>query len=153
MKLSNEKFLKAIRLFQFSVFLILIITIIFLLVKDSGADAWNYIILLVGAYLLINVFLWMKQYNYISIEEDKSFLIVKFFNSFLLNSGKKKIRIPKKSLVKYEIEKKPLKLNLILYVKTDRGLAKYPPISLSGFSVSKIKALEEYLNGLIQSNK
>ncbi len=122
--------------------------IIYLLLTEKNAQTWNYIILIVAVYLLINVFLHIKKYLYISFEDDGKFLIIKFFNSFILNSGKRKIRIPKNSLVKYELKKTPLHQDLILFVNTQNGLAKYPPLSLSGLNQKEIKELTEFFDSL-----
>ena len=122
--------------------------IIYLLATEKNAQTWNYIILIVAVYLLINVYLQIKKYLYISFEDDGKFLIIKYFNSFILNSGKRKIRIPKNSLVKYELKKSSFHQDLILFVNTQNGLAKYPPLSLSGLNTKEIKKLTEYLNSL-----
>jgi hypothetical protein len=151
MKVSNEKFLKGIRILQIVLFLVMAISIIYLLVSDINEQTWNYIILIVSVYLLINVFFYIKRYLFLSFEEDNAFLIVKFFNSFILNSGKHKIRIPKKNFYKYELKNSSLHNDLILYVNTPNGIAKYPPLSLSAFNRKKLQVLINYLDKL--SNK
>ncbi len=154
MIISNKTFVKTLKAVQIFIFLIMAAAVIFLLVvSGNSSQSWNYIILIVAAYLFFNVFLYLKQYTYLEIEEDQSFIILRFYNTFFLSSGKRKIRIPKKALVKYEIKRGTFHNDLILYVNTQNGLAKYPPISLSGFSKPKQAVITGYLDSIINDKQ
>ncbi len=148
---TNKRFVKTLKATQIFIFLLMGASVVFLLTlsENDSQQSWNYIILIIAAYLFFNVFLYLKQYTFLEVEKDPSFLILKFYNTFFLSAGKRKIRIPVASLIKYEIHKGTFHDNLVLYVNTRNGLAKYPPISLSGYPKPKVDKLTSFLDSLI----
>jgi hypothetical protein len=64
--------------------------------------------------------------------------------------GNYSIEIPKSQFIKYEIKKKyfGLRTSIVLYQKTDKGLSKYPPVSLATLDKSEKRDLLENLSRL-----
>jgi len=90
-----------------------------------------------GASLVIFlVFFWFQyrmEYTYLYFSDNSKNLIFRFYSMQLFSGKPKTIEISKTSFLKYDIvsvffNKKEL---LLLYQKTEKGVAKYPPISLT----------------------
>ena len=95
-------------------------------------------------FLLFYWFQYNMEYTYFYFSNNKMNLIFKFYSLRIFFGKPKTIEIPKSGLMKYEIVKSFFKQkeSLILYQKTPKGIAKYPPISLTLLSKKQKKELE-----------
>jgi len=147
---TNKKFISILKLTQLFTFLLLVLSIILVVFfSNNKVESWNYILLIVASYLLFNFYIYLKQYTFIEFEDDQTFIIIKYYKAFILSNNKYKIRINKNNFVKYEVKKNPFHKDLIIFVRTPKGLAKYPPISLSGFPSPKLKKIFSYFDSVI----
>ncbi len=153
MLISNKQFFKKLRLLHLLVLLFMIVAIVYSLFVFNKEEVWGYIIFIVAVYLLFSLFWHLKKYYYIEVDSDSNFLTIKFFGTSFLSSSKHKIRIPLRDFVKYEIIKKGLHKDLILYQQTERGLAKYPPVSIEGLPNKQLKDFIDLLNSITQKRK
>lgn len=113
-----------------------------------GLNKAVYVICVSVVYILYIVFSYLKSYNFFSYSDDSDILVFKFVSLRPFDNAKKTIQIKKKDFGGYKIEKSILNFNcnLILSIKTKKGLAKYPPISISSLSEKQIKLLQGSLN-------
>ncbi len=92
---------------------------------------------------LLNIY-----YLYFSDEENNK-LLFRFYPASSMNSPKQAIEIPKDKLARVEIKKVLLnpREEVTLYQETDRGIARYPSISLSGLNKEEKSQLKKTLLG------
>ena len=98
-----------------------------------GLTKSNYAILIIAAYVIFIVYNSLKNNFYIFLSTEKNKLTIRYYSLSLFNNSKKSIEIPLETLHNFKIETKRgglLKL-LTVYQKTNKGVAKYPPISIS----------------------
>lgn len=90
----------------------------------------------VQVYVLVFVYLMIKNPDYIYFSDEGSKLIFRYFQIFTFKRRNQAIEIPKHSLEKYEIEESILGLvtKIIVFQRTSKGVAKYPPINISFLS-------------------
>jgi len=132
----------------FAVFIYLIlviITVVFLdadkPVKFISCGVWSV------AFLVYYWIQYRMAYTYFYFSNNGKNLVFKFYSLRFLYGKPKTIEIPKSSLVKYDIitsffNKKD---SLVLYQKTKKGVAKYPPISLTLLGRNKKTELKRAL--------
>ncbi len=98
-------------------------------------------------FILWIVFVFAKNYNYISYNSDGPKLILRYSSLQPLSAGNYSIEIQKKDFVKAEIVRKNLGLQkcLKIHVRTPQGVAKYPLVSLSTLSKKELRQLKEDL--------
>ena len=82
------------------------------------------------------LFYWLQynmEYTYFYFSNNSKNLVFKFYSLRNFYGKPKSIEIPKQTFVKYDIVMSFFnkKDSLILYQKTPKGIAKYPPISIT----------------------
>ena len=112
----------------------------------SGIERVYWVIIIVAAWLLITILQSLRRPSYIYFEDAGEKLIIRYYPLKILNRKKNAYEIPKKDFVKFKTEKFFMGKyeKLILYQKLRKGIAKYPPISLSAVNkndIAKIKTL------------
>jgi len=85
------------------------------------------------AFLLFYWFQYMMQYTYLYYSDNSKNLIFKFYSMRLFYGKPSAIEISKSNFLKFELETSFFnkKESLVLFQKTDKGVFKYPPISLT----------------------
>ena len=110
---------------------LIVVTVVFIPVGKTVE------ILIYGAlsiiFLLFYWFQYKMHYTYLYFSDNSKNLVFRFYSMRLFSGKPKTIEIPKTSFLKYELETSFFnkKESLLLYQKTDKGVAKYPPISLT----------------------
>ena len=138
--------------------LILIVTATIFLVFNFyhhsylGITGWGYIAILSGIcilYLLVGV---VRDYHYFYYSDQSLKLVFRYYSVASLVKKPNTIEIKKNEFSKFQIEKGLLGLRkyLILYQNTPKGVAKYPPISISMLKKAQEKDLSESLLQLRQ---
>jgi len=91
-------------------------------------------------FVLFEVYLYIKKYNYISYNSDGFKIILKYTSIGMMSAGNYKLEIPKKDFVKVELQKSWLGMRkmILIYVKTPNGVAKFKPISVSLMSSQEL---------------
>jgi len=87
-------------------------------------------------FVIFLIFFWfqyMMNYTYFYFSNNSKNLIFRFYSMQLFSGKPKTIEISKASFLKYELVSDFFnkKESLVLFQKTDKGVAKYPPISLT----------------------
>jgi hypothetical protein len=113
----------------------------------------NHMIELVSSiiFLLFVVYFVAMKFCYIYYNSESSKILLRYSPLQPLLYGNYSIEVPKKSLVKFEIVDKffGLRKDLILYVKTPQGVAKYKPVSLSTLTKIEVENLVQNLNNVL----
>lgn len=153
MTISNEEQIvryQKERIIRSIVFIPLIIGMALLLSFESqtfGIPDQIYImgiILLSIFYLFVIYYYYTLDPNYFYYNDDENAMVFKYYSTRLISSAHNRIEIPFSVFVKFQLKTKFFgkKTELILFQKTPKGIAKYPPISLSGLSGSQINQLK-----------
>ena len=93
------------------------------------------------------------QFVYFSLEENR--LSVKYYTMGFIPGAKKSFEFPASEFYKYELEKSffNLRENIILFRKVKKGIAKYPPISLTGLKEKQRNQVISLFAGLSKTHK
>ena len=124
------------RLVMTIVFTLVIIVFIFLPWFDNP-DFWlnkYYIIILIALiYIILNIINYLKRPYFVSYSDHGEMIVMRYYPLSLFTSKKHSIEIPKKQLLKFELEEFLFgsQQKIILYQNFRKKVAKYPPISLS----------------------
>ena len=105
------------------------------------------------AFLLFYWYQYQMHYTYLYFSDNSKNLVFKFYSLRFFSGKPRTIEISKSSFFKYDIESGFFnkKDSLVLYQKTDRGVAKYPPISLTLLSKKQKTELKRALFALTNS--
>ena len=96
------------------------------------------------------IFYWYQynmKYTYFYFSDNNNAYVFKFYLLQFFFGKPQTIEIPKKNFVKYEIITNFFgkRNSLVLYQKTPKGIAKYPPISLTALNKKQKKDLDNSL--------
>jgi len=108
----------------------------------------------VGVFSIWYLYFHVADYQYIEYSDDDDKIILRYYK--MINLGGKtynSIEFPKYRLKKANFENSFFgKLSdLTLVIKTDRGIAEYPTVSLAGLNVEDRECIQESLNSIIGS--
>ncbi len=118
--------------FAIAIFVVLIIVTIFFIPVSKEVIMF----ICGGLSVIFLLFYWlqyMMEYTYFYFSNNSKNLIFRFYSLRNFYGKPKTIEIAKGSLIKYDIISSFFnrKDSLVLYQKTSKGIAKYPPISLT----------------------
>ncbi|HYX08077.1 MAG TPA: hypothetical protein VE912_15205 [Bacteroidales bacterium] len=105
-------------------------------------------------YLIFVVVNYIRDFNYFYFSDDGDMLRIKYFAVRLMSSKANRIEIPKNTFAGYKVKPRFLNLgeNLILYQQVKKGIAKYPPISISSLTETEKKKIYASLSRLSPRN-
>ena len=108
-------------------------------------------ILISVIYIIYNIVSYHINFSYFSFRDDQEFLMFRFISMRPFDSNKKAVKISKSDFAGFKFEKSffGYKENLILSIKTKKGIANYPPISLSALSQKHKSMLKQSLNQFV----
>lgn len=91
-------------------------------------------ILLSAIYLYLVLYPWILKYQFIYISDEDQKLVIKYYTMGFLPGARKSIEFPIKEFSKFEVNRSffNLRESVVIYRKIKKGIAKYPPIYLSG---------------------
>jgi hypothetical protein len=117
-----------------------------------GISREYYILFFCLLYILINVYRFMLNMNYIHFDSENGKISIKYYSLRPFMQQRKAIEIPKNSLIKFELKKTllGLKESLILYQQINKKIAKYPPISIAALKKDERKNLIIALRSLAE---
>lgn len=144
------------RLVMTIVFTLIIIVIIFLPWfdnPDSQLSKYHLIILIALIYIIINIKNLLKRPYFVSYSDLGEMIVLRYYPLSLFNSKKHSIEIPKKQLVKFELEDFLFgsQQKISLYQHFRSKVAKYPSISLSAVDKEDRERLIQSLSKYITS--
>jgi hypothetical protein len=120
------------------------------IVKTSfmGLNRFHWAIVLALVYLGINIYEHIRNFNYIFIDDSDSKIIFRYISLKPFHNKKYSIEIEKEKFHSYKIDRSLLNLKkeIVLYVDTPQGIAKYPPISITALDGDNINKLKHMLN-------
>ena len=141
-----------LRIFFASVIVVALIAIIYTTrilinpIYGLNKSQWSFII--IGVFVLIILLNNYRDFHYINFSDNGNNIVFKFYSMRIFSGKKNTIEIHKKDFVKFETNSSFFKMRdyIILYQKLKKGIAKYPPISITGLSKKdKIKLKNQLL--------
>lgn len=111
--------------------------------------------LMLGLFMLYFLYLFLRDYNYIYYSDTGDKLILRYFRLRPLDNKKSAIEFKKSELHQFELQRTFFNLNesLVIFRKTQKGVAKYPPVSLTAIGKQDREKLLSSLKKLIVANK
>ena len=150
MEISNQQRTRLIkRTFNIIGIVIVLVGLIFLWMKQDTA-----VMITVGVFI---VFVGISQYAnlcyvYFSTANDK--VQIKYYPIIsIMKKEYEAIEFSHKSLVGFEVEKAMGFSDLQIAIRTKRGIAEYPAISLSALNKDEIEQIKSALNDLLNKNE
>ncbi len=142
MKISNKKKVKSIkRLFYLvSVFIAIAALVLFLI------DLTIYALASVGVFSMWYLYFHVADYHYIEFSDEENKIVLRYYKAIRLGgTAYHSIEFPQEMLKNFNFENSVFgkMSDVTLLVKTSRGFAEYPSVSLSALPVedqAKIKA-------------
>ncbi len=139
MKIDNQRNTYRIWLSRLVMTIVFTLVIIMILLvpwfdnPESRLGKYEIIILIALIYIVINVYNLLKRPYFVSYSDQGEMVILRYYPLSLFNSRKHSIEIPKKQLVKFELEKFLFgsQQKISLFQNFRNKVAKYPAISLS----------------------
>lgn len=130
MDFSNKKGVRKLRI----VLLILGICWLMVMVVFIFFEMFTGLAILAGLFLVIAVSIALLNFQYVKIAVTNNKLIVRYYSVFSVDRIFQIIEFPVDQLRNVEVNKYffGLKWNLKLTIRVQKGLADYPPVSLSG---------------------
>lgn len=157
-KFQNKRNTTSVWLNKFIITLIFSILIIFIAFTKTFNEAVltlnrsYWLAITIGLWLVLVLLHNLRQACYIYFEDRDDKLIFRYYPLRIINRKKNAIEIPKKDFIKFKTEKfffgKYEKL--ILFQQFQKGVAKYPPISLSAINKNDIAKIKTILSQYIK---
>lgn len=134
------------------VFIIIIIVLLFVPMYNiiKGVNNSLLAIFIATAYLIYAVYNTFRNYNYIYFNNETDTLILRYFSPNIFTSQKNSIEMPKNEFAGYRLQSFFMRYRekIILYRKTKKGMASYPPVSITALSNTERHALLRALDEL-----
>ncbi|HQP03922.1 MAG: hypothetical protein KBB11_00135 [Bacteroidales bacterium] len=151
MVINNKELSTKIRLGIMMFALLCLALIVFSLIY-----AWvpNHLIEIISTcvFVLFAVFILIRKYCYILFNSEGSKIILRYSPLQPLSHGNFSIEIPKKDFKNFVITKSlfGLRRNLIMFVETPQGVAKFKPVSVTSLSKKELTDLIESLQSILK---
>lgn len=149
MEVNNELTAARIRLAYIIAFSFIGINLFYYLVaKPFGISlAIAGITFIIG--LITYIVLVFKKMYYVQVKVSNQDVMIRYFHVHPFLERRRMVVIPVSQLQRYEITGNAWRRQLVLYQKTPRGVAKYPPISLAAFTANQYEQLKGLLNDVV----
>ena len=107
------------------------------------------------SYVIYAVYEAFRNYNYVYFSDESDKLVLRFFAPNFFTSKKNSIEIPKREFSGYTIQSffMGYREQIILMRRTTKGIANYPPVSLTALSNAEKHDLLITLEKLKQQNE
>lgn len=146
---------------KFIALIVLIVVICFLLFfpfnKDlfSGLENSMLAVFTAVAYVVYAFYESFRNYNYVYFNDESDRLVLRFFPTAMFTKSKNSIEIPKKEFAGYKLNSFFMRYRetITLFRKTSKGVAKYPPVSITALSNNERNSLLLTLNKLWAENE
>ena len=152
---SSKTVIKDRKLMYIMVFaLIAIVSTIFLAdtfdVPVFGVTRESYILAVTGIYILINIYRFSLNLNYVYFSDAGGKIIIKYYSLRPFMQKRQTVEIPKGSLFRFEIKKSMFgqKKTLVLFQMIKNKIARYPEISLSALNDIEIGRIKGSLKSM-----
>lgn len=154
MQFDNRKNALKLNIRRYLVLLVFASTLAVLIFTNTlektflGVGKTGAIVIVVSLYVIYLAVTYVINYNYIYYSDERDKIIIRFVSLRPFNSKRNAIEISKKNYHGYQIRKSlfNLKEEIIFSINTKKGIAKYPPISLTGLTINQKNLLKKSLN-------
>lgn len=158
MEIENTKKTLRINQTRYISVIVFIVIIVVLLTTDlvkgdiMGFNTYHLAIIVTLIYLGQNILEYLKDYNYIYFDDnDKNKILFRYISLRPFKTKRYSIEMEKDKFHGYKINRpSPLKKEIIFYINTPQGIAKYPPISISALSEDEFNKLKKALNQYLE---
>lgn len=139
-------------------FLVLVICLLlFLPVYDlfKGIKNSMLAIFFAIAYVIYAFYESFRNYNYIYFSDESDKIVLRYFAPTYFTSKKNSIEIPKKEFAGYTLKSFFMRYreSITLIKRSGKGLAKYPPVSITALSPEERDSLLITLNRIKRENE
>lgn len=150
MEISNQNRIAKIK--QYFNFIVLLLIILIALFAWKENQLWT--IIFGGMLILVIVGSQFLQINYVFYSSEGDKILIRYY-PIIAFFGKdyNSIEFDKKLLYYAKIERMIGFSDLSIAIKTSKGIAEYPDVSLMGLSKSEIQLIENDLNKLLKESK
>ncbi len=150
MEFSNQKRAKAIkRSFNLGGIVIVVVGLVLLWLKqDIG------VLVTAGVFALYVGVAQFANLCYISFSTENGRVLIKYYPVIsFLKKNFDEVGFPHQSLLNFQIERSLGFSDLTIAIRTKRGVAEYPSISLAGLSKAEIELIRAALLEIMKKNK
>lgn len=150
MEFSNQKRAKAIkRSFNLGGIVIVVVGLVLLWLKqDTG------VLVTAGVFALYVGVAQFANLCYISFSTENGRVLIKYYPVIsFLKKNFDEVGFPHQSLLNFQIERGLGFSDLTIAIRTKRGVAEYPSISLAGLSKAEIELIRAALLEIMKKNK
>jgi hypothetical protein len=111
-------------------------------------------IFIAGSYIVYAIYETFRNYQYIYFNDESDKIVLRYFSPAMFTSKKNAIEIPKKDFAGYKLNAFFLRYreSIVLFRTSAKGVAKYPPVSLTALSNEERLQLLTALNALKKKN-
>jgi hypothetical protein len=142
MTFDNSKGIIGLRIRLFTITVILLGYLILAYAAEMikfpflGLSETFWTVFLVGLWLLIAIMPMIFNYQYVFFSDDTERIIIRYFNAGIVGGKKNSVEIDKISFGGYSVKSElfGLKSSITFYQKFSEGVAKYPPVYISGLT-------------------
>jgi hypothetical protein len=112
-------------------------------------------VFIAAAYIIYTVYETLRNYNYIYFSDESDKLVLRYFAPNFFTSKKNSIEIPKREFSGYAIQSFFLgyREKIVLKSRTSKGIASYPPVSITALSNNEKHDLLISLEKVKQQNE
>ena len=134
----------------FVVFISLLLLTYFYEDQLFGLTKYHLAIIFASLYVLYMVFNTLRQFHYVYFSDAGDRIVLRYFSMGAFTYKKHSIEIGKSEFIGYEIQKQlfGLREKLILKARTGKGMAKYPPVSITALNRKEKENLVQALDRL-----
>jgi hypothetical protein len=150
MEISNQNRSKQIkRTFNLIGILIVLVGLIFLWLKNDIA-----FFIAAGIFATYIVLAQLTNLCYLNFNTSNGKVIIRYYRiTSILKKEYESIEFPQQFLFNFQIEKSMGFSDLKIAIKTKRGIAEYPSISLSAMSKAEVEQISQALTEIKRNNK
>jgi hypothetical protein len=107
------------------------------------------------AYVIYAFYESFRNYNYIYFSDESDKIVLRYFSPALFTTKKNSIEIPKKEFAGYVLDSFFMRYRekITILRKTGKGIAKYPPVSITALSATERHNLLFVLGRLKRQNE
>jgi hypothetical protein len=111
-------------------------------------------VFIAAAYIIYILYETLRNYNYVYFNDESDKIVLRFFAPNMFTSKKNSIEIPKKEFSGYTIESffMGYRERIIFTRRTSKGIANYPPVSITALNHDERHDLLIALEKLKQEN-
>ena len=150
MEISNQKRSRKIkRSFNLTGIFIVLVGLVFLGLKNDVA-----VLITAGVFIVYVGVAQFANLCYVYFSTNNGKILIRYYPIIsLMKKEYEAIEFPLQSLLNFQIERSMGFSDLTIAIKTKRGIAEYPSISLAGLSKGEIEQIKKALLDIMRNNR